>query len=173
MGKEERLKKLKFYDRCFWVLGISLVIFFFGILVIDCENNLLNSIWIISLPFLFISIPVITWGMIYHEYHRKDWCWLWATIIIAFIGGAGFFVSVLYYFFVMRNEFKKGKGEYEEEFTEKDKKRLKHYQEHKTEKDNAILKEKVGFMENKMEEIQKLTDVLYERMQDKIKEGRY
>jgi len=142
MGNEEGLKKIKFYDRWFWVLGISLILFIGGLFLFEEANTLLDTIWILAGLLFLVAIAVVTWGMIYHEYNRGDWGWFWATIIIVLIGGAGFFVSIPYYFIVMRKEFKKGNGKYDEE-TEKDKEKIQHYQEHKKEIDK---KENDDFM---------------------------
>ena len=59
-----------------------------------------------------IPLIVIGFGMIYHEIKRKDWGWLTATILIAFIKGAGAIVAIIYYFVVMRKAFKEGNINY-------------------------------------------------------------
>ncbi len=134
-NKEESLKKLKFYDTWFYVLSISLVLFFLGIFLLDYESDIILLIWIIPTFVLLISLGIITWGMIYHEAKRKEWVWIIFTILAFLLGIGGFVVSIIFYFVKMRKAFKKGEGIYDEEVSEKEKKQIEHYKKHKEEID--------------------------------------
>jgi len=135
------LKKLKFYDNCFKVLGVSFIAFVLGIMLFSYTSNLILAL-LILLPFglaMFISLVIITWGMIYHEYKRKEYGWFLLTLVAFFFIG-GFIISIIFYFVKMRDEFKKGKGVYEDKkSTEKEKQQARveaeNYIKHKEEID--------------------------------------
>lgn len=142
----ESLKKLKFYDNWFYVLGISLVLFFFGIFLLDYESDIILFIWMIPTFALAISLGVITWGMIYHEAKRKEWVWLIFTILAFLLGVGGFIVSIIFYFVKMRKAFKKGEGIYDEEISQKEKEQIEHYKKHQEEIDKKENEDFVKFL---------------------------
>jgi len=132
---KESLKKLKFYDTWLWVLGISFTLYILGILLFDYITNDLFMLWVIPTIGFAISSIIILWGMIYHQYQRSDWNWFIITIILILLAGLGLLVTIPYYFLVMRKEFKRGKGIYEEKLTKKERERIKYYKKHKKEID--------------------------------------
>lgn len=109
MAKQESLKKLKFYDIWSWIFWISLLLLFLAYFFLSDDLYSLISI-VIVIPIL-MSMVVIGWGMLYHIVKRKAWIWLTFFIIFIFITG-GIVVALLFYYIVMRKEFKKGKGFY-------------------------------------------------------------
>ena len=129
----EGLKKLKFYDNWFYVLGISLVLFFSGIFFLDYESDVILSIWTVPVVTLLISLGIITWGMIYHEAKRKEWGWIIFTILAFLLGIGGFIVSIIFYFVKMRKVFKKGERAHDEEISERERKQIEHYKKHRKE----------------------------------------
>lgn len=143
---KENLKKLKFYDTWFYVLGISLVFFFLGIFLLDYESDIILFIWIIPTFALAISLGVITWGMIYHEAKRKEWVWIVFTILAFLLGIGGFVVSIIFYFAKMRKAFKKGEGIYEDKMSEKEKQQIEHYKKHKEKIDKKHNQEFIRFL---------------------------
>ena len=143
---KESLKKLKFYDTWFYVLGISLVLFFLGIFLLDYESDIILFLWFIPVFALAISLGVITWGMIYHEAKRKEWVWIVFTILAFLLGIGCFIVSIIFYFAKMRKAFKKGEGIYDEEITEKEKKQIEYYKKHKDEIDKKDNEEFLKFL---------------------------
>lgn len=106
-------KKIKFYDNSLKVLGVSVILLLVGIFVMDFLQKDYDLFWIITIFPMFISLGIISWGMIYHMFKGKYWGWLTLTIISIFIIG-GFFIAIIFYFAKMREKFKKGEGVYED-----------------------------------------------------------
>ena len=115
--KKESIRKLKFYDITLLVCLISSIVFFgiFFITEYPLQDGFLYWIEFISIFSLLISLGIITWGMIYHEFKNKNYIWLVFTLLTFLIGVGGFIVSIIFYIVKMRWEFKKGRGVYEKE----------------------------------------------------------
>jgi len=99
-------RKIRFWDMTFLVVLASLILMFTSIPYLG-DNSIILWVFIIATICAVISVGLLTWGMIVYECKRKDWGWLIATIILFFVGGAGLFVSVVYYFVVLRRALKK------------------------------------------------------------------
>jgi len=102
------IKKLKFYDKQFKILGFSylfltiIFLFFYNI------NSLILDILLIFFGGSFIVTSfVVSYGMVYHFSKRNDWSRFASWI---FLGNPIF--ATFYYFFIMRSEFKNGNGNY-------------------------------------------------------------
>jgi hypothetical protein len=101
--------KLKFYDNCFKYIGFAIVITIAGVAF---DSTIMEFIFQWIWIFAIIPLASITWGMLYHQYKRGQWGWIVTTTILCILGLSGFFVSAIFYFAVMRGEFKRGKGIY-------------------------------------------------------------
>lgn len=100
-NKEEASKKLRFYDRNFLVLLISIV------LLILLTNLFKDYYWLnFAITLIGIAIPsiLITFGMLSHMARRQSWGLFFITILLG-----GWIISFIYYFAVIRSELKKVK----------------------------------------------------------------
>jgi len=111
----DSLKKLKFYDRCFFI-PLILFSFLFIFLFIIPEALLENTIFlIIWLPLFFICIILemsFIIGMVYHSYKNKKYGWMILIIIL------GIIFPIIFYFSYLRKEFKEGRGIYKNNITQ-------------------------------------------------------
>ncbi len=111
---KESLDKIKFYDNTFKILAAFILIFFVSLFLADIESGSGFFFWILmfsSFP-LLISIGIINWGMIYHQFKGKRTLWLSFTIISFFFGITPV-ALMIFYWVKMRKEFKKGGGNYQ------------------------------------------------------------
>ena len=111
--KEERKRRVMFYDIWFWSPFIILF------LVFGVENETIGAIGMLGvlvLPFL------MCFRLLYFAIKRKDWVW----VVLLFLGG--FFYSI-YYLFVIRKAIREGK-----EKTKGHTKELKQREKKETEK---------------------------------------
>lgn len=110
--KEAGLKKVKFYDKLFIMLGVSMVVFYLLLFFVDVMNDDTVEIMFLLPAVLAVgAIGMINFGMLYHEFKSKRWIWLIFTIVLFFFGIAPL-VLMSFYWFSMRWEFKKGNGIY-------------------------------------------------------------
>jgi len=106
--KKKTLVKLRFYDTNFKIIGGSWLIAFISMFILGSIGEG------ISLIFIMISVApllIIKWGMFYHQFKSKRWGWLLSSILLTLIS-LGFIILTVFYFKVMRKEFKKGNGIY-------------------------------------------------------------
>lgn len=108
-------QKLAFYDNCFKLIGLSLLItlclyvFFFSIEKFIGGESGLMIYASISLFVAVVFMDIVFFGMIYHMFVEKYYGLLFITIISSFIG-IGLIISFVFYWYVMRKKFKKGKA---------------------------------------------------------------
>lgn len=135
MGKEEGLKKVKYYDN---VLTIWLVSFIFLVILIflGMDGELFHLLFY---TLLFISGALFGWGMIYHAYMRDEGWWVLGILFIPFL--------VFYFYFGrLRKAFLRGDVEVQEELSEREKEKIKHYKEHKEEIDKKENEDFIRFL---------------------------
>ena len=105
------LEKIKYYDLCFKILGVSLLVLFVVYFIDGYSSSVTETISIISAIIMTVCMVIINWGMLYHQVRSGSYEWLFPTILLFFIGAAPI-VLMLFYWVKMRKEFKKGNGIY-------------------------------------------------------------
>jgi len=96
--KEEGLKKVKFYDWIFIISIISLISIFVVVWLPFPLDILVSLSFLIS----FFSGLIFHFGILYWMFKNKNYILFLFGIFISLI-------PILYYFFSLREEFKKGK----------------------------------------------------------------
>lgn len=112
MLKNESLEKLKYWDNWFKLFGFMIILLLIlSIVFVYFENPLMMGLFILFIAFLAVCLAFINWGMVYHKFKNKMYVWLVVDFILLFIGLITI-SSIIFYFYWMRPQFKKGKGNY-------------------------------------------------------------
>tara|TARA_Y100000310_G_C20682593_1_gene816852 strand:+ start:126 stop:974 length:849 start_codon:yes stop_codon:yes gene_type:complete len=99
---QETLKKRKFYDFCFIIFILAVSIGFYWVYYIRFNSGIAWSFLLLGV----ITQAIIFFGMLYHQYKRKEMGWFIFTIFFSWIA------FTIYYFAVMRKAFTNGEGIY-------------------------------------------------------------
>ncbi|KKL78444.1 hypothetical protein LCGC14_2024770, partial [marine sediment metagenome] len=95
-------------DLHFKILIVSVLVAFISIFFLGSIGEIISTI---SIMIAIAPILIIGWGMFYHQFKSQNWGWLLPSIALS-IFGFGFVILTIFYFKVMRKEFKKGHGIY-------------------------------------------------------------
>lgn len=106
MKQQTPTQKLKFYDRCFKTIPISIIIILVsGYLKVDVVGIVAGIV-------IAIVLLNIKFGMFYHQFKNKKFIH-WAILsLLTTLVGLGTITFSIFYFKVMRKEFKEGRGVY-------------------------------------------------------------
>ena len=103
---KENSKRIKFWDRIFWVMIISFVISIALVFIVP-ENSLENNSFVYPWLVLFLGAIILelifTSGMIYHAFRLKRYGW---GIVNIFLGTI---FPIIFYFSILKKEFENEK----------------------------------------------------------------